>query len=119
MFNRIRELRIENNWTIYQMSKMLEVSQSTFLKYEKGSVSIRDNVLLKLSNLFNVSIDYILCKSNIKKINSNEDSMLCNYQKLPNNIKIEIMGEIKGILKGLEVGKIKIHTTKVILKKVI
>lgn len=61
----------------------LEVSQPTFLKYEKGSVSIRDNILMKLSNLFNVSVDYILCKSNIRKIDNNAESMLCNYKNFP------------------------------------
>ncbi len=119
MFNRIRELRIENNWTIYQMSKMLEVSQSTFIKYENGSASIRDNVLLKLSNLCDVSVDYILYKSDRRKIDNDEERILYYYEKLPNNLKIEILGEIKGFIKGLEEYKTKIHTSKVILKKAI
>lgn len=58
--NRISELRKENQVTQVQLAKMLGVSQQTISKYENGSREPDNATLLKLSKMFNVTIDYLL-----------------------------------------------------------
>lgn len=58
--NRIRELRIEKQITQVRLSIELEVSQEAVSAYEVGKHYPSVKSLLKLREIFNVSIDYIL-----------------------------------------------------------
>lgn len=64
--NRIKQLREENNWTQLELSKKMNCAMSSIAMYEKGDRKPSMEVLLKLSEIFNCSIDYILGKSNIR-----------------------------------------------------
>ena len=64
--NRIKQLREENNWTQLELSKKMNCAMSSIAMYEKGDRKPNMEVLLKLSEIFNCSIDYILGKSNIR-----------------------------------------------------
>ena len=103
--NRIKQLRIENRWTKKHLSTLLKISMDTLTRYENGTSSIKVNILLKLSKYFNVSIDYILGNSEIRFIGNEERNILIYYNKLPRELKIEVLGEIKGLLKGIEYGQ--------------
>jgi len=61
---RLKELREERGFTQKMMAEQLEVATVTYIKYERGENEPRYNVLLTLSELFNVSIDYLLGKDN-------------------------------------------------------
>lgn len=63
---RLKEIRNDNNLTIKQLSKLLNISTKTLSKYEKTGTSIRVNTLFNLCVLFNVRLDYILGLSDIK-----------------------------------------------------
>lgn len=57
---RIRELRESKNFTQQDLSQQLHVSDKTISKWEKdGSVPDTD-ILITISNLFNVTLDYLL-----------------------------------------------------------
>ena len=58
--NRIKELRELNNETQEELGKILNVSKATISKYEKGTVEVSNDTLIKLANHFDVSTDYIL-----------------------------------------------------------
>lgn len=58
--NRIQILRKENNLTQQDLAEKLGVSNKSISKYERGEREPDFNTLKKLSNIFNVSIDYIL-----------------------------------------------------------
>jgi transcriptional regulator with XRE-family HTH domain len=53
---------IREKWKLSQneVAKLLNVSQSTYSKYERGSVEPDFSTLIKLSKHFNVSTDYLL-----------------------------------------------------------
>lgn len=72
---RIKELRKENKLTQSDLGKILGVGKTTISMYENGNSSPNDEIKLKLSEYFDVSLDYLLCKSNIRNhtsIDSNE-----------------------------------------------
>lgn len=66
MKNRIRELREETRMTQVRLSIELEVLQETISAYEKQKHYPSFVQLVKLSNLFHASIDYIMGLSDVR-----------------------------------------------------
>lgn len=64
--NRIKQLREENNWTQLELSKKMDCAMSSIAMYENESRKPSMEVLIKLSEIFDCSIDYILGKSDIR-----------------------------------------------------
>ena len=63
---RLEELRTEKRMTKKEVADYLQIDQSTYGKYELGKRQPDYETLDKLANLFNVSVDYILCRTNIR-----------------------------------------------------
>lgn len=66
MYPRIRDLREDLDINQTTMAKMLGMSQTGYSKYETGENDVPTSILIKLANIHNVSIDYILGQTNIK-----------------------------------------------------
>lgn len=66
--NRIRELRVEKGITQVRLSIELEVTQETVSAYETGKHLPTVTNLLRMSKLFNVSMDYIMMQSDSRVI---------------------------------------------------
>ncbi len=66
MLTRIRDLREDHDLMQKDVAKILNMSQRGYAHYESGK-NIPNELLVKLSNYYNVSIDYILYQTNIKK----------------------------------------------------
>lgn len=64
--NRIKLLREEFNMTQQELADKLDGAKSTVAMYEKGDRKPSLEVLVKLSEIFNCSIDYILCKTDLR-----------------------------------------------------
>ncbi len=62
---RIRNLREDMDLTQQVMANKLGVSQRTYSYYENGRL-IPVDILIKLANIFDVSLDYMLCRDNKK-----------------------------------------------------
>lgn len=60
MYERIRNLREDKDLNQTQVANMLNISQSTYSRYENGNLDVPTEVLIALSKLYNVSVDYIL-----------------------------------------------------------
>jgi transcriptional regulator with XRE-family HTH domain len=60
MYQRIRDLREDNDLNQTEVAKKLNVSQSTYSRYENGQLDIPSGILIALSKLYNVSVDYLL-----------------------------------------------------------
>ncbi len=60
MYKRIRDLREDRDMNQTQVAKYLGMSQTGYSKYETGENDIPTSVLIKLSRLYNTSIDYLL-----------------------------------------------------------
>lgn len=60
MYRRIRDLREDKDLTQTQVAKILGMSQTGYSKYETGENDLPTQVLIKLSDFYDVSIDYLL-----------------------------------------------------------
>ena len=58
--NRIQELRETQGYSVEALAKQLDVTRGTLYNYESGKNPIPSDILIKMSLLFDVSIDYIL-----------------------------------------------------------
>lgn len=68
MFPRIRYLREDADLTQLQVSKQLNISQRAYSHYENGTRDIPINILIALADFYQVSTDYLLERTNRKKI---------------------------------------------------
>lgn len=60
MYARIRNLREDKDLTQSQMGQILKCSQRIYSNYERGDIDIPTSVLINLANFHNVSVDYLL-----------------------------------------------------------
>lgn len=67
MYPRIRDLREDYDLSQTALAKKLGMSQTGYSKYETGENDIPTAILIKLSNIYNVSIDYMLGISDQKE----------------------------------------------------
>ncbi len=79
--NRIKLLREENHITQEELAKKLELSKGIISLYEKEDRKPSLEILLKLSEIFNCSIDYLLCKTTLKNYDHNEHDFYSAYSQ--------------------------------------
>lgn len=60
MYQRIRDLREDRDLSQQQLATLLNVSQSTYSRYESGHLDIPSGILIALSQYYQVTVDYIL-----------------------------------------------------------
>lgn len=68
MFPRIRYLREDADLTQTQISKQLNISQRAYSHYESGTRDIPINILIAIADFYQVSIDYLLERTNRKEL---------------------------------------------------
>lgn len=61
----LSNLRLKNNYSQSYVSKMLHIDRSLISKYERGSLYPNIQILIKLANFYNVTIDYLLSDNNL------------------------------------------------------
>lgn len=60
MYKRLRDMREDKDLKQRELDEMLNVSQTTYSRYESGELGIPSAALIKLADFYNVSVDYIL-----------------------------------------------------------
>ena len=60
LYKRIRDLREDKDLTQKQMGEILSCSQRVYSNYERGDIDIPTPTLIKLANFHQVSVDYLL-----------------------------------------------------------
>ena len=63
-FKNLRGIREDRDIRQKDIANYLNVSQNTYSQYETGVISLTAEVLLKLADYYNVSIDYLLDRTN-------------------------------------------------------
>lgn len=66
MFQRIRDLREDNDLTQHQIATLLNISQSTYSRYENGELDIPIQMLIKLANYYNTNLDYLVNLTDVR-----------------------------------------------------
>ena len=70
--NRIKELRLAKQLKQVELAQIIGMSQSSLSGYESGKIEPDQDTLVRLSKIFDVSIDYLLGISDIKKASTLE-----------------------------------------------
>ena len=60
MYVRIRDLRQKRNYSQGKIAHYLSCSQSSYSRIESGARELPVDILIKLAELYNVNVDYIL-----------------------------------------------------------
>ena len=63
---RIRDLREDNDLKQQNIANYLMCDQSLYSKYERGERELPLEYAAKLADFYNVSVDYLLCRTTIK-----------------------------------------------------
>lgn len=93
--DRLKELRKSKNLTQTELGKILGVGKTTISMYETNNSTPNDEIKLKIADYFNVSLDYLLGKTNIKNYTDNNNATIAlhsdtDYDDLPDEAKKEI-----------------------------
>lgn len=89
----LRELRLDNKMTQEELSSKLGVSRVVLSKYETGDNEPDFAFLVRVSDYFNVSTDYLLGKT---KISASNDVLRNLEHSLENNKKLnEILSKFE------------------------
>lgn len=60
MYKRLRDLREDHDLSQAKLATYLGMSQTGYSKYETGENDIPTAILIRLADLYNTSIDYLL-----------------------------------------------------------
>ncbi len=77
------------------MAKQLGIARTTYAMYEQGNREPDYNTLIKLATFFEVSIDYLLGKTEIRQVTDIQDPDLYQWFKDINNATPQKREELK------------------------
>ncbi len=66
MFARIRDLREDHDLKQKDLAAYLSVDQSTYSDYENGRINVPAEILIKIADYYDVSLDYLVGRSNTR-----------------------------------------------------
>lgn len=69
-YKRIRDLREDKDMTQTQMADILSCSQRVYSNYERGDIDVPTVTLIKIANFHNVSVDYLLDRTDKPEMNT-------------------------------------------------
>ena len=69
IYRRIRDLREDRDLTQREMGEILLCSQRVYSNYERGELDIPTEILIRIADFHNVSVDYLLERTDNPRIN--------------------------------------------------
>ncbi|MCL2545744.1 MAG: XRE family transcriptional regulator [Oscillospiraceae bacterium] len=81
--NRIQQLRKEKEMTQEDLAKILNINRSVVSKYESEDVPLTADTIITLTNFFNVTTDYLLCRSDTPTLPKEKTKYEKIISKLP------------------------------------
>ena len=63
----IRNLREDNDLTQKELAQYLNIRQNTYSRYELNQLNIPLDILTKLADYYNTSVDYLIGRTDEKK----------------------------------------------------
>lgn len=98
---RLRQLRKENKLTQRDLAKLLNVSDRTIGYYESSERTPGPDAIVKLSNFFNVSTDYLLGKSKYRQLSLDS---IKDVKEIINRIINYLENAVNTMISALKVG---------------
>ena len=103
---KLKELRSLSNLSQKELATKLSMSPNIICEYEKGRSQPNIDTLIKLSTIFNCSVDYLLGRENdfgvianngSSVLTVNESEMLKNFRLLNEKEQREAIGFVKAL----------------------
>lgn len=100
LYQRIRDLREDNDLKQSQLSEKLNITLKTYQKYERGETPITLEIAEQLATIYKVSLDYIAGKTNDKRgltkseLSAEETDIIKKYRSLSEKRQGKIIGQI-------------------------
>ena len=66
-YNRLKELREDNDLLQKQVAKALGITQRNYSYFETGQTLLTEDILIKIANFYETSINYILYQTDVRK----------------------------------------------------
>lgn len=66
-FQRIHDMRIDNDISIKELSSILGLHRDVYSRYERGVRDFPIDILIKLADFYDCSIDYLVGRSDNKE----------------------------------------------------
>ena len=87
--NRIRELREQKGWRQEDLAAIMHTRYQTVGRYERGDRSIDAETICQLCDIFGVTADYLLCRSQTPTtdLTPEEEDLLVAWRKAPDEIR--------------------------------
>lgn len=91
MVKNLKKLRKDNKVSQQKLADEIGVSQQSINKYENHNIEPDIDTLIKISNFFNTSVDYLIGNTEINRVienvyeydlNDEEKNLIENYRKL-------------------------------------
>lgn len=73
-FKNLRGIREDRDLKQKDLAAYLNISQNTYSQYETGVIALTAEVLIKLADYYNVSVDYLLDRTNNPKLQPNKNN---------------------------------------------
>ena len=68
ILNRCKDIRTDSDLAQRELSEILHISQRSYSHYETGSRNIPIEMLIRLANYYDTSIDYLVGRTDRKKM---------------------------------------------------
>lgn len=100
LYQRIRDLREDNDLKQSQLSEKLNITLKTYQRYERGETPITLEIAEQLATIYKVSLDYIAGKTNDKRgltkseLSAEETDIIKKYRSISEKRQGKIIGQI-------------------------
>lgn len=103
---RLKQLRETRNMTQIRLAIELGVSQETISGYENGKATPPADMLIKIADILDTSVDYLLERTQDKQFNKltksdlteQELELISNFRKMNQNKKERLIGFMLGLI---------------------
>jgi transcriptional regulator with XRE-family HTH domain len=89
---RIKQSIKNSSYNQKEISALLRISEDSLTRYTQEKQSPKAETLIKLCELLNVSINWLLTGEEEEKLNKNEKELLNAFRKLPEREQIKLIG---------------------------
>ncbi len=99
----IKNLRLKNKYSQSQVANFINISQSNYSKYERNELKPDSETLIKLADLYDVSLDFLLNRTwcnQIGYIPEDKKELVKQIIELETNDAKEVQAFINGLKAG-------------------
>ncbi|MGL5916826.1 MAG: LexA family protein, partial [Culicoidibacterales bacterium] len=93
---RLRQLRVSHGFSVDEIAEKLQLSKPSIYNYEKGNRNISTETLLIFSELYNVSLDYLIAGKGSADMMIQSDKKLPIIGKIPAGTRIAAITSFDG-----------------------